>query len=113
MNKTILFFLITSALVFANSNLTVIQESMANLETAARDFLFGATVILFIFGIIPTVIAVIIYLKKLKAVENKSRLWFAAAIILAIIGVMLLIGSILGVLLYFLMPVIHKAMIMG
>jgi len=87
-----------------------ITGAMEELGNTAQTFL-GAGIMLFLIIGIPVLIAAAwIYTKKVKGTEDPG-FWRTAAMLLAMLGVLALIGAVLGAIIYLLTPTLIDSLI--
>jgi hypothetical protein len=119
--KWILVFLLMLPLLFAANESVDVNETaglpqenitgaMEELGNTTQTFL-GAGIMLFLIIGIPVLIAAAwIYTKKVKGAEDPG-FWRTAAILLAMLGVLALIGAVLGAIIYLLTPALIDSLI--
>ncbi len=82
-----------------------IQGAIGNLEDASRSFLAVATLFMFVAGAALLAIGIGIYFLKLsKAYKKKESVWVAAGFLCGGLGLLLVLGAILGLLIYLFTP---------
>jgi hypothetical protein len=115
MKRMLLALLLISGLVFAQGTggQENIKEALGELEETSKSFLLVSSIIQFVIAAVFVGIAAVIYLKKMKGVQEKKTLWVIAAIIIGAIGLFLLLGAVLGIIMYFTSGMIIDSMVAG
>jgi hypothetical protein len=108
MKKAILLLLILTAFTFAESS---VREALGELEEASKTALLVGSLFQFVLAVIFLGATVFVFLKKLKGVEKKETLWILLALVLGGIGLILLIGAVLGIISYFLLPTMTESLL--
>lgn len=111
MKKMIVVLLLMGMLAFASSGTSNIKNALNELESTAKGFLAFASIALIAGGAMLSAICIFIYYNKLKDKEDRSALWMAAAVITGGFGFVSLLGGIIGLILYLLIPAMIESMI--
>ena len=90
-----------------------VSIATTDMVKSTRSFMFLSIVIQAILALLFIAGALITYYEKLRGVQKKRLLYIAAAIIMAFLGLLFLIGTVFGFFIYVTTPVIVENFLQG
>ena len=107
----LLTFLFATNLCFAVYNGSGINGALNSLEESSKNLLGVMSIFLLLGAVVLLGLGLAIYF--LKAKKSKNKIWFYASIALIVIGILMFIGSILGVVIYLFVPNLISSLLVG
>jgi hypothetical protein len=115
MKRMLLVLLMISGLLFAGGTQSQenIKEALGQLEETSKTVLLVSSIIQGVVAVVFLAAGALIYMKKIKGVEKKSLIWMAVAGISLLLGLFLLLGAVLGIIMYFTTGMMIDSMVAG
>lgn len=110
MKRSILLIIFLLPMVFAQNSQGQLKDALNNLADTTKVFLGITAMIELAIFLIFAACAIIIYLKKLKGVKEKSTLWMIAAGISVFMAIIFLLGAVTCLVVYFTAPSMVQGM---
>lgn len=105
-----ILMLLLPTVLYAQNNVSI---AITDLAKTTRSYIFLSIVIQAILALLFIAGALLTYYEKLRGVQQKGLLYIAAAIIMAFLGLMFLMGTVFGFFVYVTTPVIVENLLQG
>lgn len=103
--------MLASAALAQSESSANIQQALDEMKSTSQMLLGVGIMVSLVFSIPLVLMGALIYIKKLKHVEKRKGIWIALALLFGGIGGLLLLGAIIGLLIYIFTPLIIDMMV--